>query len=478
MLSFPRTLLGISLAAGVPGSAGGADVFNTQSQVSPGPATAMLDDADDPCRLRPLSTPLRLFDAIERSLCESPKTRSAWATVKAAAAGLGESKAAYLPTLDATVQTSESRDIGAISAPKGSNESGFNEVINAESLSLGWVLYDFGDRAAALRNSKELVVAAQANQNLVLQTALLSTAKDYYAAQAARGAVDALRRIESDAQQTLDAASARYRTGVGPITDQLQAQTASAQAVYELAKAEGLYQIALGTLAVDMSLSAEEPLSLPDLDQGVLPDTSFMTAIHDLIEDATQTHPSVLAARAQWQAALQSVREARAAGLPKLSLSADATRASQPISTSVGPLALPASTRQATIGLSIQMPLFQGFSQTYKIRQAEAVAQVQEQGLRDVQQQVALGVWTSVQTLQSDTENLHNTEIVLQSATDSFVAAEHRYQTGVGNILELLSAQTVLANAEQQRIQSQLEWRTARLQLAASLGHLGMWSIK
>ena len=200
--------------------------------------------------------------------------------------------------------------------------------------------------------------------------------------------------------------------------------------------------------------------------------------VHDLIDEATQSHPTVLVARAQWQAALESVHQARAQRLPKLSLSADATRSSDPISTDLGQLALPASTRQATVGLSIQIPLFDGFASHYRIRQAEAVAASQEQNFRDAQQQVSLGVWTSVQTLQSDTENLHNTEVVLKSADDTFAAAEQRYQTGVGSILEVLSAQTVLANAEQQRIQSELDWRTARLQLAASLGKLGMWALR
>jgi outer membrane protein len=73
---------------------------------------------------------------------------------------------------------------------------------------------------------------------------------------------------------------------------------------------------------------------------------------------------------------------------------------------------------------------------------------------------------------------LRNTDVVLQSATQAFGAAQHRYQSGVGHTLELLSAQSTLAASEQQSIQAQLDWRTARLQLAASLGRLGMWAIE
>ena len=74
--------------------------------------------------------------------------------------------------------------------------------------------------------------------------------------------------------------------------------------------------------------------------------------------------------------------------------------------------------------------------------------------------------------------NLRNTATISQSANEAFEASQQRYSSGVGNILELLSAQTTLAGAEQLRIQAQADWRTARLQLAASLGKLGMWAVK
>jgi outer membrane protein len=148
------------------------------------------------------------------------------------------------------------------------------------------------------------------------------------------------------------------------------------------------------------------------------------------------------------------------------------------VSASLGQPELPALTRQNYIGVKIEIPLFDGLNRHYQIRQAQAQADLQEQGLRDAQQQVAVGVWSSVQALQTDTEALRNTDIVLQSARQAFDAAQHRYQSGVGSILEMLSAQSSLAASEQQWIQSQLDWRTARLQLAASLGTLGMWALQ
>lgn len=204
----------------------------------------------------------------------------------------------------------------------------------------------------------------------------------------------------------------------------------------------------------------------------------FARAVHDLLENARLAHPKVLAAAAQWQAALENVHFARSRGRPVIRLVGESDRTNQPVSASLGEPELPAQTRENYIGIKIEIPLFDGFSRRSQIRQAEAQARMQEQELRDTEQQVAISVWSSVQALRTDTDNLHNTDVVLQSAKETLEAAQHRYRSGVGDMLEVLSAQKTLAMSEQQWIQARLDWRTARLQLAASMGILGMWAIE
>jgi hypothetical protein len=63
-------------------------------------------------------------------------------------------------------------------------------------------------------------------------------------------------------------------------------------------------------------------------------------------------------------------------------------------------------------------------------------------------------------------------------AFSSAMTCRSRYEKGVGSIIELLSAQSALANARQRRVESLLDWRTARLQLAASLGRLNLLALQ
>ena len=66
----------------------------------------------------------------------------------------------------------------------------------------------------------------------------------------------------------------------------------------------------------------------------------------------------------------------------------------------------------------------------------------------------------------------------VDASTKLYKDAENRYVSGVGNILDLMIAQSALANAKGQRIKALTDWRDARLQLAEKLGTIGMWSLK
>jgi outer membrane protein len=461
-------------------SAAGA-ATDTASPNSPSPATppvpSIFEPSTDACKKQDVPSPLALFDVIERALCENPKTRSAWAAIKAATAGVGISKSAYLPTLDAGAKYGYQGETTEVTGAPGL-QSSFGRGVNEESLSLSWVLYDFGARGAALADSLELLNAAKANQQETIQLVFANVAKNFFAAQAAYAEMETKSRLETLARENLDVATERVDKGVAPITDQLQASTAVAQATFERAKAEGDTREAIGALAADMNMAPNEYLTLPAPDFGVVPDARFVQGVNDLLEQARRSNPKVLAAAAHLQAALANVRFARAQGMPIVRLVGEEDRSNQPVSASLGQPELPALTRNSYIGLKIDVPLLDGVQRHYEIRQAEAQAEVEEENVRETQREVAVDVWSSVQVLQTDTENIRNTDTVRQRAHEAFDAAQHRYRSGVGNIVELLSAQAAVASAEDQWIRAQLQWRTARIELAESLGDLGMWAIE
>jgi outer membrane protein len=446
------------------------DVLRTEAGISPTPAGAMVPDGSG-CQFGLLSRPLLLSEAIERALCGNPKTREAWADVKIQAAGLGVARSAYLPTISGNGQVMRDNAVTDVTGHP-TLSSATLATINTESVSLNWTLYDFGARAAAVRNASALLAAARSTENATLQSLFVAVAKDYYAAQAASGALAVALDIEHMADDSAKAASARVDRGIAPISDALQAQTAYTQAVLSLNKAQGTWQSAAGTLASDMDLSPDVPVALPVVTDGVQPDAVFTQSVGELIEDARRDHPTVLAALAQADAAAAKVDQTRAQGLPNFSLVSKYSRDNQPASLGLGIPEYPASGHEWYVGVQVTIPFFEGFNRTYQIRQTQAQLEQQQDALDDARQQVGLEVWNSYQAVQTSTNSVKDSAALLDIAQRSFVAAQHRYQAGVGNILELLNAQTALANAQQQRVQALADWRAARLRLAGSLGRL------
>lgn len=466
-------IIGGLLLSSSPASA--LDIFGTEDDIPKTAASPILGSSV--CTFGEVGQPLSLTEAVERSLCAHPKTEEAWAAIKVRAEALAVTIGAYLPTLSASGQ-----DIRDVTKTMVKNQPELDSKTIAttytEALSLNWVLYDFGGREAAYDNAAELLAAAEANHQATLQQVFAAVAKDYYAAQAAQGTLAAAQETERTAKDSFDVASRRVDKGAAPISDALQAQTAYFQARVNLAKAEGDWKSAMGNLASDMVLRPDAAVTLPDVDNGVKADEAFQQSVSSLIDQAVHDHPSVRAAEAQWRAAEAAVRQTEAQGLPSVSLIGKTSKDNQPVSESLGMPSFRATGTDNYIGVQVSVPLFEGFTREYKVREAKAQAEQQRYTAEEARQQVGLDVWTSYQSLQTATDNLTNSAKLLDIAQQSFTAAQRRYATGIGTMIELLNAQSALASARRQRIQSLTDWRSSRLQLAGKLGQLGIGHVE
>lgn len=432
--------------------------------------------ANSTCEFGSLSSPLTLNDAVERTLCHNPKTREAWADVKAQAAAVGVARAAYLPTITGNWQGVRDSSVRNVT-DHPTLSSNYASTVRSEGVSLNWLLYDFGGREAALRNASLLLQAAQATQSASLQSIFATVAKDYYAAQAARAALDAAQDIEAMTRQSATATQTKVDKGVVPITDALQAQAQHEQALLNLAKARSDTRSTLGTLASDMGYDPSAVTDVPAVTETVVPGKIFTESLGRLIDEVKRTHPSVLAAQLQYDAAVAKIAQTRAQGLPSISLVGKYSRDNQPQSLGLGLPTYPSTGHDAYIGIQVSIPIFEGFGRGYQIDQARAVAERQQDTLDETRLKVGLDVWNSYYALEAASESATHSASLLTIAQQAYIAAEHRYNVGVGNILELLNTQTTLANAKERRIQTLTDWDNARIDLASKLGRLDMSSI-
>jgi outer membrane protein len=427
-----------------------SDPFNTAAMLPAKPALHSDGTLGDPCSKPMPITALNLADVVSFALCNNPQTRVAWASSRVQAAQVGVSKAGYLPN-------------AALNASATHNLSGSPAAANQRNVgvTLSYLLYDFGSRAANLENARQLLAAVIATQDNTVQTIFLAAIQAFYQAQATYAALDAALESERAAKESFAAAEARYNAGSATPADKLQAQTAYSQATLNRITTEGSQKNAQGALANMLGLDANRHVALVTANITAIPD-NFEGDINALIEQARQHRPDLQAAAAQIKAAEASVDAARAAGRPSISLTASSNRISS------GDIA----SHNSLVGINLSVPIFYGYSTTYRVRAAEATVDVKNSQLEQLRLQVALDVWTAYQNLTTATQSLRTTADLLSSAEQSERVVLGRYRAGVGSILDVLNAQSALASARQQRIQSTFNWNINRAVLAETMGSL------
>ncbi|WP_227815360.1 TolC family protein [Nitrogeniibacter aestuarii] len=415
----------------------------------------------------PASPEIHIEEVIRRALCTDPRTRIAWAGIAARAAERGQVRAEYLPRLDATL--SRSRLDQRVTQGGATLDSDVDT--DAYRVELGWTLFDFGQRGARADSAEQAMLAALASRDATLQQVFLDAATAYYNLLSAQGSLAVAEEVERINLQGYLAADAKHAAAIGNLTEKLQTQTALGQAILARVQAEGALQEARGRLAVLIGLPPDTPLRL-DEDDARLPDTSFVSAMTDMLQKAETRHPELRNARARVEAARAQLTATERAHLPSVRLSA--SHQNQRIAPSTGGRS---DQRDNLVALEVQIPLFDGFGRTYATQAAEAALSEAEGQLEAARRQVAQEVWLAFHALQTGTRTVEKSAELLGFATRSLEVAQGRYKAGIGGTLELLEAQRALADAARQRINALADWRAVRLRLAAALGRLGFWTL-
>ncbi len=403
--------------------------------------------------------PLSLPELTEFALRNNPRTRQSWLAARAAAAGVGIEKADLLPQLTASYAVTRTQQVtnqGAI-VPW--------QTRYGPSISLSYLLYDFGVRGFQIESSEYRLLAANLAHNRVLQDVVFAVEQAYYRLIGN----DALVRVNiqslKNAETALEAVRKRRESGLATVADVYRAETLVAQARLNLTRSNGELEKSRGQLASVVGLPVNVGIAVRPLEAP--PQTTEISAsIGDLLARAKASRPDLVAAEAQVRASRASANAAARAGLPSIEVVGGSGRTSfndnRP------------SASNYNIGLAVRIPIFTGFRETYSIRQAEAQAAAAEASRDALVREAEVEVWQGYYDLTTVSSSISSTEAQVRSAEQTAQATLARYQSGFGSILDLITAQQDESNARVQRIQSYLDWFTtlARLQVAVGASDL------
>jgi outer membrane protein len=401
-----------------------------------------------PCQALLPVQDLTLDEAISYGLCQNPSTQEVWAQLSAQQAVVAISKDSNSPNLSLQGNASSSRV-----------DNNNNHSLSAQAR-LSYVLFDFGQRNAEQNQSQALLRSAQYNIDTTVATLSRDIVNAYLAVLKAQGQIEAAQQTLLATAKSVSSAEARFNVGTGTPLDVLQAKAAHAQARLTQVQANSQLANSRGQLALTMGL---KPTLLPT----ILPisetptDLPFASSdIESLLTQAVANRPEIKMAQASVNAAEQAVLSAQAANKPTISLTA-----STGVQDSSGD-----TQTSGSVGLTIDVPFDLGGAKQARIRQGEAQKLAKVAALNRSQQNIEQQAWQAFYGAQAAQETVQAAQESLDSSDKAAKVAIGRYDAGVGTMLEVLNAQSQLANSHQQWVAARYDWLFARTQLAYAIG--------
>lgn len=401
--------------------------------------------------------PLTLTDLISIGICNNPKLNQDFMSIKTTEADLGQAKSEYLPTVDGTASalTDYEKEQSARSM-KNDPYSG--------SLALNWLLYDFGGRSARNNRTRAYLDTAQFFYNTSLQDLVFSISETYYNLLGSEEVLKSAKMSEESFRKSYQESKRRFELGLVSASDRLLAQTSYEQSKLAVIQAENNVKISTGNLAYYLNLPPQTTFNLvrPKRDKK---ETALEAkkSVDELIDMALAARPEVKGSKSDLEASKQNIAVARSAALPSISVTSgvnynDDWKSSNPYQYG------------ASAGLKLSVPLFSGFSDTYKISKARYQQTQAESKVSATEDTVRNEVWSAYQDYLTAVSSWENSKVVLKSAEENQRVAFAMYQVGKGSILNLLTAESQLSTARQENIVSFYRVLTAKAKLYRSIG--------
>jgi outer membrane protein len=333
---------------------------------------------------------------------------------------------------------------------------------NSTGLNLNMTLFDGGQRLYALRTAKYDISAAQANRVAVKYDVALQVKQQYYAVLAAIESRDAAELEMAQATEQFRVSTAKVRAGVATRSDSLRGVIQVGNARLALITAQTAKEAA--DAALTRLVGSEVPVTADPAsareNMAALPDSAELAVL-------AKRGPAVQVAQANFDAAEESRKASKATYLP--SLSASYSRSGSGTDPRFG-LGGGSFAYNGRLAFSLSYPVFNNFTREENVVRAK-VAEVNAQvTLRDTQLAAQQSLTQYIGALRGASQRVAVQVASVAAAQEDVRVQQQRYNIGASVLLDLITSQAALAQAEQALIQARYDYRIARAQLEALIG--------
>ena len=403
-----------------------------------------------------------LFDVYNMARGSDPQYKQIEAANRATLEQKPQAMSQLLPSLQLSANTvSNDQDIssGPSSFGRGGDVS-FNS--HGYSLNLSQPVFRW-DRWLGLKQADSRIEQANAELSVALQDLMIRVAESYFNVLSADDSLTFARAELKSLSRQLDQARQRFEVGLTAITDVQEAQAGYDRAVAQEIAAEnnvdnareGMREITGEYLTVFAGLTTEPPLVNPQPDD-----------IDEWTNIALEQNLEVMATRAAVDTARQEVKRQTAGHLPTLDL-----LASQNYNKSGGRFG-DNKIHSTTVGLELNIPLFQGGLVSSRRREAQQRLQEQLERLEQVRRsahrstrEAYLGVISGISQVKALKQVVISSETALQATLAGF-------EVGTRTAVDVVAAERVTSQAKRDYARSKYDYLIDTLRLKRAAGTL------
>jgi outer membrane protein len=407
-----------------------------------------------------------LSQIYQEALSKDPVLAAARNSNRAMQEKLVQGQAQYLPTITfnagATASRTDIKYIGNNTAFRNAGRENFEGY--SYGVNLNQPIFRQQIRAQ-LEQAKSQV--AQADKQLVLaqQNLIIRSSKAYFDVLLAQDKVALIRAQKEAVDKQKQQAQANFEVGTATITD-----VNEAQARYDLIQAQEI--AALSDLEVKkrsvQSIIGHMPAELKSVRTDLQPQMPEPMVMEDWVNMALQSNLSIAIQQQALDIATQEVERQNAGHMPTLDAVASYTdRYANGSANGFG-----SDLQDATIGLQLQVPLYQGGAVSSKVREAVANKDKAADDLEASRRQAELDARQAYLNLVTAVSQVKAYEQALNSSQSQLDSTNLGYEVGVRNSVEVLNAQQQFFSAKRDLLQAQYAYLLDVLSLKFSVGML------
>ena len=407
------------------------------------------------------ATPISLTEAIRLAERNSLSTVQARGSIRTSSAAVKQSYAAFLPSFSLSARTQRQSgdrfDTQGNLVPFTGNPTNYST-----GLSSNLELFDAGRRFFDIKSAKADVDAAQAGETAAKYEVALQVKQQYYNILAARESQSAAQAQIQQAEQQLRSSSLRLRAGAATLSDSLRSVVALGNARLALLTAQNNLQVANQTL----TRLVASPITVTATPSDTVDQHVVIPSI-DVLMPLVNRAPAIQQAEAQLASAHASVRSAKTAFLPTLSMSF--SRGGSGLDPAFG-IGDKRYAYNQNLSFSLNFPLFNNLNREVNVARAIVAEDIAEVQARDAKMLARQTLVQSLGQMRTAQEQVAIQTQSVAAATEDLRVQQRRYELGATTLLDLLTSQTQLDNARTALIRARYDYRVAKAQLEALIG--------